>query len=149
MKLLYIILGLFQALLSKLFPFGTYKGVISTQIKMYGKIRRKYPDVPENEVLNLLIISRIESPPHTPSREAEYLHYKPLLEDPDKTLHDVMWEIVDWEFITSRKQYIYDRLFKMGASPLEIITQMNAFDLKVKDEIEKQISQIKHEHIIS
>ena len=141
MKLMYIIIGLFQAVLSKLFPFGTYKGVISAQVNMFNKIRRKYPDVPENEILNMLIISRIESPPHTPSKEEEYLHYESILEDQNKTLHDVIWEIVDWEFIASRKQYIYDRLSKMGASPLEIVTQMNNFDMKVKDEIDKQISQ--------
>ncbi len=139
MKILAMILALIQSLLLKIFPFLGYQGVITTQINIYKKIKRRYPGMLENDVLNHVIVSRIESWPRAASKEEEYAHYQPLLEDNNKTLEDVIWAIIDWENIESRRQYIYNRLSRMGLSTLEMVTHMNAFDLKVKEDIEKGI----------
>ena len=56
------------------------------------------PALSENGILNELILSRIKAPLGPASKEEEYAHYKPLLDNSNKTLEDVIWEIVFFEY---------------------------------------------------
>ena len=97
----------FQGILIKIFPSLGYKGVVDTQIKVYNKLKRKYPKALENDLLNSLIISRIKALPRvTSKKEEEYNHYESLLNNPDKTLEYVIWEIVNYEYLESRRAFL-------------------------------------------
>ena len=82
--------------------FGGYKGVILTQISLYNKAKRVVPELSEDDLLNELIISRIKTRLRPAAREQEYIHYEPLLENPHKTLEDVIWAIVEYEVLGVR-----------------------------------------------
>ena len=89
-------MGSVKDLLLKL--FGGYKGIVVTQISLYNKGKRVAPEVSENDLLNELIISRIQTRLRVAGREAEYIHYRPLLENPRKTLEEVIWALVEYEY---------------------------------------------------
>jgi len=115
---------LFQGILTGIFPSLGYKGVVDTQIAVYNKIKRKYSKASENDLLNSLIISRVKAPPRVASKEEEYAHYKPVLCNPNKTLEDVIWEIVNYEYIESRRDFIEKKIcfedFKRETSEMRI-----------------------------
>ena len=149
MKVLHIIIGIVKGsllgFLVKIFPSLGYKGVINTQINVYNRLRKRAPEMSENDLLNRLIISRIEAPPRVASKEEEYERYRPLLENPDKALEDVIWAIVEYEHILSREEHIFNQLSKMGLSEPEILTaiddqkaEMRAY---VKESIEKKVKR--------
>lgn len=96
-----------------IFPLLGYKGVVNTQIKIYRKLKKKFPQAPENDLLNSLIVSRMKAWPKISSQDEEAIHYKLVLENPDKTLEDVIWEIVFYENIKSRT----DELLKKESPP--------------------------------
>lgn len=139
MKVFQIIIGLIVSLLSKIFPFTTYKGVINTQISIYNRLKSGVPEMPENDLLNHLIISRIKSRPRVASQEEEYAHYKPLLENPDKTLEDVIWAIVEYEYILSRD--VFAKASKMGLSPTEMLPEIDNFTARVAKDIKESIEK--------
>lgn len=141
MKVFHMIMALPELLLSKLFPFLTYKSVINTQIAIYNRLKRREPGMSENDLLNHLIISRIEAPPRVTSKEEEYTHYKPLLENPNKTLVDVILAIVEYENILSRSEYVFNRLSKMGLSPLEALAEIENFKGQVAEDISESIKK--------
>ena len=86
-------------ILKKLFSkmFG-YMSVVDTQINVYKRFRRRYPNKTENQLLNQLIESRIKSPPRFTSKEEENAHYSSLLDNSNKNLEQVIWEIVRYEY---------------------------------------------------
>jgi len=58
-----IIKGLICVFLLKIFPSLGYKGTVNTQISVYKRLKKTYPTASENDLLNSLIMSRIESFP--------------------------------------------------------------------------------------
>jgi len=78
--------------------FGGYKGIVVTQINLYNRGKRVAPESAENDLLNELTISRIRTELRVAAREQEYIHYRPLLENPHKTLKDVIRAIVEYEY---------------------------------------------------
>jgi len=127
-KIYYFFLGI----LTKLFPSLDYKGVVDTQIAVYNKLKRKYPKALENDLLNSLIISRIKAPPRVASEEQEYAHYKSLLNDSDKTLEDVIWEIVNYEYLESRKDFLEKRV-----PPEILIREISEAKQYIKEKVNK------------
>lgn len=78
--------------------FGGYKGIVVTQINLYNLAKRVAPpELSEDDLLNELIVSRIKTMLRPAAREKEYIHYRPLLENPHKTLKDVIRAIVEYE----------------------------------------------------
>ena len=148
MKVLHIIIGIIKGFLLKLFPSLGYKGVINTQISIYNRLRKRAPEMPENDILNRLIISRIKAPPRVASNislEEEYTHYRPLVENPYKTLEDVIWAIIEYENILSREEGLLNQLSKMGLSEPEILAgiddQKAEMRRHIKESIEKRVKK--------
>ncbi len=125
----------FQGILIKIFPSLGYKSVVDTQISVYNRIKKARPELPENEVLNKLIISRIKAPPRVTSKEEEYDHYKPLLNNPNKTIEDVIWEIIFYENLKSRT----NEFLKKKIPPKEIIR----WTLEVRQYIKGSVNKAK------
>ena len=128
-KIYYLFLGI----LIKLFPSLDYKGVVHTQIKVYNKLKGKYPKALENDLLNSLIISRIKAPPGVASKEKEYAHYKPILDDLNKTLEDVIWEIIFYENFKSRT----NEFLKKKIAPKEITMRILEIRQYIKESVDK------------
>jgi len=141
MNLLSMIKGLVWAFLLKTFPSLGYKGTVDTQISAYNRLKRKFPAECENDLLNTLIMSRIEAPPRVASKQEEYTHYEPLLENPDKTLEDVIWAIVEYEYILSREEHLFNQLSKMYSSSAEILADVNILNSKVRRYIKESIKE--------
>lgn len=136
-----IIVGIITAFLLKIFPATGYKGVINTQISIYNRLKRRAPKMPENELLNYLINSRIRSIPRVASKEEEYAHYTPLFENSNKTLEDVIWVIVEYEYILSREEYIFDHFSKMGYSPTQISARISDEKAEIRTYVEESIKK--------
>jgi hypothetical protein len=136
-----IIRELPKAVWCKAFPLFSHKGIINAQIRGYNKLKKTVPDMSENDLLNLLIISRVETWPRAAPKEVEYAHYAPLLEYPHKGLEDVIWAIVEWECILSRQEYVFNRLSKMGLSPWEVSEEIRRFRLQVIEDIQENIQK--------
>lgn len=117
-----------------IFPSLGYRGVVDTQIKVYSKLKKKYPKASENDLLNSLIISRIKALPKVAPKEEEYNHYKLLLDNSNKTLEDVIWEIIFYENLKSRT----DELLKKKVPPKELVNWM----LEVRKYIKENVSKI-------
>lgn len=146
MKIFDIMAGLVNTFLLKMiFPSGVYKGVINTQISVYNRLKKRAPQMPENDLLNHLIISRVEAPPRVTSKEEEYAYYTPLLENPNKTLQDVIWVIVEYEYIVSDQGSIFNRLSKIGFSQRKILTAIDCQKAEMraylKESIEKKVKK--------
>lgn len=141
MKAFHTILAGIQGYLLNIFPQLGYKGVITKQINIYKALKRRKPEMSENDILNRLIISRIEAPPRVAPKEEEYEHYRPILENPNKTLEYVIWAIIEYENILSREEYIVNRLSKMGLSPDEMLVEIENFRVQVRKEIEESIKK--------
>ena len=142
MKVFYVFMGLIQALFLKIFPFLGYEGVINTQINIYKRIKRAAPpDISENEILNYLIDSRIRSVPRVSSQENEFAYYLPMLEDSGKTLEDVVWSIVEYEYFLSREEKVINKLQVMGISPEEITIEIEKLKEKPRMYLRRKIDK--------
>ena len=139
MKIFHIFIGIIQALMLKIFPFIGYRGVINTQISIYNRLKKRAPEMPENELLNSLITSRMKAWPKVSSEEEYY--YTELLGNPDKTLEDVIWTIVGYEYIQSRVGELFTQGYKMGLSTREIGIQVEGFKAQIKSEIKESIKK--------
>lgn len=130
-----------KASLAKIFSSSLlgYQGVINTEISVYNKLKKRAPETSENELLNHLLVSRIEAPPRATSREEEYAYYTPLLENPNKTLEDVIWAIVGYEFIQSRVEELFAKGYKIGLSTTEIFRHIEDFKARIKSDIKESI----------
>ncbi len=136
-----MVIGLIKGLLVKIFPFLTHKGVINTQISIYNKMKRYAPEATENDILNQLILSRIKSMPRVASKEEEYKHYESLLDDPNKTLPQVIYAIVEYEYILSRAEDIANRSYEMGVSMSDGLSMLEDFENQVKQDIAESINK--------
>jgi len=123
----------FQGILIKIFPSLGYKGVVDTQVKIYNKLKRKYPKALENDLLNSLIISRVKAPPRVASKEEEYKHYEPLLNNPEKTLEDVIWEIIFYENLKSRTNELLEKKIPPG----EMMSWISEVRKYIKESVNK------------
>ncbi len=141
MGFLNIIKGLLRAFLLKIFPSLGYKGTVDTQIFAYNLLKMKFPAECEDDLLNTLIMSRIEAPPRVAPKQEEYTHYEPLLENPDKTLEDVIWAIVEYEYILSREEHLFNQLSKMYSSPAEMLADVNILNSKFRRYIKESIKE--------
>ncbi|NQT23543.1 MAG: hypothetical protein HQ579_08940 [Candidatus Omnitrophica bacterium] len=94
MNPLCIITGLFKALMLKVFPSFGYKGVVDTQIGIYG--RAKQSGATEQKALNHLIVSRKRL--LLGEEKAAEQAYGFLLSDNHKTLKDVIKAIIAYEY---------------------------------------------------
>ena len=101
-KILLIVKSIISGLLLRIFPSLGPKGVVDTQIAVYERLNKKYPTASENDLLTSLIMSRIKAPLSPTTTQEEYAHYEALLQDPNKTLKDVVWAIVEYEYLLSR-----------------------------------------------
>lgn len=114
--------------------FG-YMGIVDTQISIYNTLKKAMPELSENEILNKLILSRIKTLPRIASKEEEKAHYKPLLDNSSKTLENVIWEIIFFEFFENRT----NELLKKKIPPEAITTWIS----EVKQYIKERASKIK------
>lgn len=144
MSILRDLTGLIYALFIKVIPGLDYKGVVNTEIKIYLKIKKAMPQLTENDILNHLIITRVEAPPSVAKKEEEYAYYEPILKRNSKSLEDVIWAIVEYEFILSREKELFQKLSTMGASNQEfnseIIKQKMVFRGYIKQRINKHLA---------
>ena len=144
MKVFHIIIGIIKGFLLKVFPSLGYQSVINTQISIYNRFKKHAPEMPENDILNRLIISRIKAPPRVASNislEEEYAHYTPLLENPYKTLEDVIWAIIEYENILSREEGLLNQLSKMGLSKPEILAGIDDQKAEMRRHIKESIER--------
>ncbi|MBA7469197.1 hypothetical protein ES707_04463 [subsurface metagenome] len=144
MKVFYVFMGLIQALILRIFPFLGYEGVINTQINIYKRIKRVAPpDISENEILNYLIDSRVRSLPRISSQESEIAYYLPILENSEKTLEDVVWSIVEYEYFLSSEGKTINKLQRMGIPrdeiPMEIESLKEKPRMYLRRKIDKEI----------
>ena len=114
--------------------FG-YMGVVDTQISIYNRLKKAMPELSENDILNELILSRIKTTLKIASKEEEYAHYKPLLDNSNKTLEDVIWEIIFFEYLKNRT----NELLKKKIPPEAITTWIS----EVRQYIKERASKIK------
>ncbi len=136
MNILYITKGIIGGFLLKIFPSWGPKGVIDTQIIVYNRLKRKFPKTSENDILNSLIMSRVKASPRVASLQNEYIHYELLLQNPDKTLEDVIWEIINYEYFESRKDYLKKKI------PSKTLIEAR---LEAKQYIKNKVTKIKNE----
>ncbi len=113
-----------KGLLVQVFPSLGFKGMIDTQINVYRRLKVKFPSASENDLLNSLIMNRVNAP-YSPSTTAEeHAHYDALLQDPNKTLKDVIWAIVEYECLLSRGEELHHQLAEIGAEPSAVAEEL-------------------------
>ena len=104
-----MITALFKAILIKLFPSLSYKGVVNKQIKLYQRSINK--GVPEQDALNQLLDSRRRALKITNSVVSNTQdlganeYYQDLIMLPNKTLAQTIKAIVEWEYLYNMKSY--------------------------------------------
>ncbi len=109
-----------------------YKSLVNTQIKVYNKLKEQYPEASKNDLLGFLVISRVNSVPLPGvTFTEEFLHYKPILDNPNKTLKDVIWAIAKYEYFESKNAQNHIRKYKF---PNEYLDEMKQ---KIKNYIKK------------
>ena len=118
-----------------------YTDVIKTQISVYNRLKQHNPEMPENELLNKVIISRMRARPRIGSKEQEQTYYSQFLESSNKTLEDVIWAIIDYEFILSRAQEAIIKGQELGITMDEIATLWHDFESSVRQEIREALEQ--------
>jgi hypothetical protein len=141
LNILDITKGRVWTLLLKVFPSLGYKGVVDTQIACYRRLKKKFPTESENDLLNILIMSRIQAPFGVGSKHEEYTHYEPLLQSPNKTLEDVIWAIVEYEYILSREEHIFSQFSRKGFSHKEIAAHINILKSNARRYIKESIEK--------
>ncbi|MBU4450669.1 MAG: hypothetical protein KKE35_05195, partial [Actinobacteria bacterium] len=109
-----------KGLLLKIFPSFGPKGLIDTQISVYNRLKKMSPYAAENDILNSLIMSRINTPLSPSTKHEERLHYDSILQNTNKKLEDVIWAIFEYENILSREAEFNLQLQKINAQPSEI-----------------------------
>ncbi len=124
MTILRRIAAFLKGLLVQAFPSLGFKGMIDTQINVYRRLKVKFPDASENNLLNSLIMNRIDAPYGPSTTAEEHAHYDTLLQDPNKTLKDVIWAIVEYEYLLSRGEELHRQLTEIGAEPLAVAEEL-------------------------
>ena len=134
--------GLVLAFLIRIFPGLSYKGVVDTLIKCYLRARRAKPEMSEDEVLNLLIRTRVEAPPRVATKEQELTHYEPLLQKVNKSLEEVIFAVVEYEHISSRTEELFHQLSTMNFSPDEILKEIENQKAQAREYIRERIAEL-------
>ena len=114
---------------------GSYGSVVNKQIDLYLGLKREYGEATENDILNMLLTSRIRTYsmlPHQYSPKEAELYYEPVLKDDKKTLDDVILRIVWYEFIRSRQDSVGKH-----STPLQVA----AFAIKLEEYVSNQTKQ--------
>lgn len=96
-----MITGLFKAILIRLFPSLSYKGVVDAQIKFYKRQIEK--GASEQDALNELLDSRSAISDDFDKGANEYYQDVKML--PNKTLAQTIKAIVEWEYLYNMKSY--------------------------------------------
>jgi len=126
-----------KGLLLKIFPSFGPKGLIDTQISIYKRLKKKSPYAAENDILNSLIISRINAPLGPSTKHEERLHYDSILQNTNKKLEDVIWAIFEYENILSREAEFNLQLQKINAQPSEITQEYQKWEKYIMECVEK------------
>ena len=135
-------MSIIKAISKKLFGWAGYQGVIDTQISIYNRLKKQAPDMSENERLNYIITSRMRAIPKVGSDEdKEYQEYKDqeMVKDNRKTLEDVIWAIVGYEFIQSRRVELFSRGYKIGLSTEDIGKKIAKLQEQIESDIKESI----------
>lgn len=140
MKILKIILAVLKGLILRVFPSMGPRSVIDTQITVYRRLKNKFTTASENDILNSLIMSRINAPMSPSTTSEESIHYEPLLQNPNKTLEDVIWAIVEYEYILSRGEQLHQELAGIGAQPSAIAEELQEWRNYIKESIKENVS---------
>ena len=98
------------------------------------------PELSEDEVLNKLISSRIRSIPKAGSDEKEY--YEPLLGNPSKSLEDVIYAMIYYEYILSRASEAITKGQEVGLTSNQITELWGDFGEQVRNDISVSIRKI-------
>ena len=142
MRFLRILKRFLGGLLVKLFPSVGTKGLIDTQISVYKRLKRKFPSADENDLLNSLIMSRMNAPGSPSTREEELAHYETLLESSNKTLEDVIWAIVEYECLLSRGPELHRELAQMGAKPGDVAEEIEEWYRYMKERVAESKAEV-------
>jgi len=95
------------------------------------------PYAAENDILNSLIISRINAPLGPSTKNEERLHYKSILQNTNKKLEDVIWTMFEYENIFSREAELNLQLQKNNAQPAEIEQEYKKWKKYIMERVEK------------
>lgn len=126
-----------MGLLLTIFPSLGPKGVINTLIAVYQRLKKMFPAASENDQLNSLIMSRVNTPLSPSTPHEEFAYYEPVLQNTNKRLEDVIWAIVEYEYILSREEKLFRELSKIDDSPIRIAVEM----AKQKEEYRRYIKE--------
>lgn len=133
------ILNVVKKLFLMFFPSFGPKRMIDTQIQVYKRFKREYPNETENDILNDLIASRIPAPKEPSSRENEVAHYQPLIEKNNKTLEEVIWSIFEYEYMSSRREEPFRNLAKKDVQPPEYL----GWQQEMQGYIQKRVNKLR------
>jgi len=117
---------------------GSYGSVVNKQIDLYLKFKKECSESTENEILNMLLGSRIRTYSMLPRQyhpEEAGLYYEPLLEDDEKTLYDVIFHIVKYEFVVSRQDWI-----NRHSTPKEQMIFETGVEKYISNQIEQRVA---------
>ena len=120
---------------------GHYRDVIKTQVSAYKTLKNCKPTTPEDELLNQVIMSRMRALPRIAAKEEEQAYYAPLLERSDKTLEEVIWAIVGFEYVISRRQNAMIKGQELGLTIDEVGGLQRDFETSVRQEIREILQQ--------
>ncbi|GAH28803.1 unnamed protein product [marine sediment metagenome] len=126
-----------KGLLLKIFPSFGPKGLIDTQISVYKRLKKKFPKAAENDIINSLIMSRINAPLSPSTKHEERLHYESILQNTNKKLEDVIWAIFEYENVLSREAELNLQLQKINAQPVEIEQEYQRWKKYIMECVEK------------
>ena len=131
----------------RLVPALGPRGVIDTQIRVYQRLKKRSPLQSESDLLNALIVSRIETPGSPSSQQEEYAHYEPILRRSQKTLEAVIWAILEYEDILSREKALQEKLAGMGVSGAHMEEHLREWGQKWRTYIRERVklSRLRHE----
>ena len=126
-----------KGLLLKIFPSFGPKGLIDTQISVYKRLKKKFPKAAENDIINSLIMSRINTPLSPSTKHEERLHYDSILHNTNKKLEDVIWAMFEYENVLSREAELNLQLQKINAQPAEIEQEYQKWKKYIMECVEK------------
>lgn len=126
-----------KGLLLKIFPSFGPKGLIDTQISVYKRLKKMSPYAAENDILNSLIMSRINAPLSPSTKHEERLHYKSILQNTNKKLEDVIWAMFEYEHILSREAELNLQLHKINAQPADIAQELQKWKKYIMESVER------------
>jgi hypothetical protein len=82
-------------------------------------------------------MSRVNAPLSPATRSEEYQHYEALLQSTNKTLGDVIWAIVEYEYILCREQDLHRKLAEILAEPAQVVEEIDMWQKYIKDRVQE------------